>query len=317
MARPASSSQRNLEDFAGIASDWFWETDADHRFVYFSAGLEEVTGVPISEMIGHRRDLSPLVADTTADFEAHLDDLRNHRSFRNFEYRVKLRSTDDYRWVRVSGEPVFDDVGNFLGYRGAGHNITDEKRALEKLEIANAALRARNAELNKLRRELELAAFEDPLTGLRNRRAFDTAIDAALAVERPAIALLLVDLDQFKIINDTYGHPAGDMALVTTAERLAQHCPTEAEAFRIGGDEFAVLFSNCFRPSIASDLADTILNAMFQPISFGDTDFSCAVSVGIAHSYAPNTSPSQLIARADAALYDAKHDGRNCARAAS
>lgn len=314
MSNEDPSTLRNLEDFAGIASDWFWETDADHRFTYFSARMVEVTHIPPEEVLGHKRGRHPVLQDDKAAFDDHWDDLENHRPFRNFEYRIKRQMSDGYLWLRVSGDPVFDDNGTFEGYRGTGHDVTKEKEAMARLEALNAALTIHNQELDSLRRELELAAFEDPLTGLKNRRAFDVDIGQMLETRRPYAALLLIDLDRFKAINDTFGHPAGDMVLITVAARITETCCTEGDIYRMGGDEFAVIFPTCRTVETASRFAEDIIDALQAPIAFEGATLSVGASVGLALARDVPTSPHHLIAEADKMLYRAKSAGRNCVR---
>lgn len=316
MPASARKNGRDLEDFAGIASDWFWETDADHRFTYFSSRMEEVTMMRADAIIGKRRDQMKALQHEGSSIEQHMDDLANHRPFRNFEYKVIRDIGQGHFWLRVSGDPIIAPDGTFQGYRGAGHDITDEKDALERLAAMNDALSARNRELDDLRRELELAAFEDPLTGLRNRRAFDAAIADSLAPNGARVALLHIDLDRFKQVNDTLGHPAGDMVLVTTAARINALCGHDSEVFRVGGDEFSLIVTGRVDSSQAVRLGQAIVDAVARPFSFGPDQLSVGVSVGVAMSDAVPTSPHRLIARADAALYAAKTEGRNCVRKA-
>ncbi|MCF2872983.1 sensor domain-containing diguanylate cyclase [Octadecabacter sp. G9-8] len=316
MTAPTSKPIRDLEDFAGIASDWFWETDADHRFTYFSPRMEEVTHMRIKDILGRRRDQQMTLVGDGQCFKDHLDDLNNRRPFRNLEYRVSRQMAEGHLWLRVSGNPVFGPDGAFLGYRGTGHDVTEEKESIARLAAMNGALAARNHELDALRRELELAAFEDPLTGLRNRRAFDSAIAEALSVREPCVALLHIDLDRFKQVNDTFGHPAGDMVLVTAAARINALCGFSNEVFRIGGDEFTLLATECCDGRQAIQHGQDIVDAIAEPIMFGDDPLSIGASVGVALSGAVPTSPHRLIARADVALYTAKKEGRSCVRKA-
>lgn len=305
---------RNLEDYAGIASDWFWETDANHCFTYFSSRMQEVTHIPPAQMLGRPRVAHPLLCNRNSDFKNHLEDLHHRRPFRDLEYRIKRTTSDGFLWLRVSGNPVFDDEGTFLGYRGSGHDITKEKDQMARLEAANRALTLRNKELNDLRRELELAAFEDPLTGLKNRRAFDAAIAEALKPTAPKLALLLIDLDRFKQVNDRFGHPAGDMVLMTAAGRLSDVCIEEAGIYRMGGDEFAILVHGAPDMSDLAGLADDLVTIVSGPMNFEGQELSIGISVGLAVAHGVPTSPHRLIAAADQALYSAKKDGRNCAR---
>jgi diguanylate cyclase (GGDEF)-like protein/PAS domain S-box-containing protein len=306
---------RDLEDCAGIASDWFWETDADHRFTYFSSRMEEVTKLRCDAILGKRRDQMKTVGHEGSCIDQHMDDLANRRPFRNFEYKLKRDLGNGHLWLRVAGYPVFGPDGTFLGYRGTGHDITAEKTSMARLAAMNDVLAARNRELDTLRRELELAAFEDPLTGLRNRRAFDAAIAEALAPSGAQVALLHVDLDRFKLVNDTLGHPAGDMVLVTAAARI-NACGYSSQVFRLGGDEFSVIVSNA-DVTQAVRLGQNIVNSIAQPIRFGTEEILIGASVGVAFSGGLPTSPHRLIARADTALYAAKGEGRNCVRKAA
>jgi PAS domain S-box-containing protein len=211
---------RNLEDFAGIASDWFWETDHQHRFIYFSNRMEQVTKISRADVLGHGREIFAVDQSGPA-WQAHLDDLQAHRAFRNFEYRV-IRPTDgSVMWLRIAGEPQFDQAGAFTGYRGTGHDVTREKVAMMQLEQSNAALAIRNRELDEARQALEQAAYHDTLTGLPNRRAFERALEHCLGTADGQVALLHLDLDRFKWVNDTLGHQSGDAVLVTAAQRIS------------------------------------------------------------------------------------------------
>lgn len=302
---------RNLEDFAGIASDWFWETDEQHRFTYFSARMEQVTGVCAQSLIGRRRDQQTLMCNNDTDLAEHLDTLKNQKPFRNFQYRVKRQKRDGYLWLRVSGEPVIDADGIFRGYRGAGHDITTEKETQERLSRSNSALMVKNAELQALRRQLELAAYEDPLTGLPNRRAFDGALSELLSDTTPHLALIIIDLDRFKCVNDTHGHPAGDMVLVTAASRIAELCDDSSKVFRIGGDEFAVLQTCSADRNAATQFGKAIVRDICAPIQLRDVKVDIGASVGFALSKGLPTSAQRLFAQADSALYAAKRGGRN------
>jgi PAS domain S-box-containing protein len=121
-------SEARLRDFAAAASDWFWEMDADLRFSYMSERLREVTGLDPAATIGKtRQDIG--AGDTDVDkWNAHLDDLQTHRAFRDFRY-VYVNEEGERQYWSISGVPLFDDDGNFLGYRGTGRNLTEEYRA--------------------------------------------------------------------------------------------------------------------------------------------------------------------------------------------
>ncbi len=305
---------RNLEDFAEIASDWFWETDADHRFTYFSNRLEDVTGISTTAMIGKRRDTIPAEDASEPKWINHMADLVAHRPFRNFEYMI-LRPTDQQPvWMRIAGQPQFDKNGNFLGYLGTGTDISAEMVATQRLEASNAKLAERNRELDDARRALEQTAYEDALTGLSNRRAFERDLEAALAVHDGNIGLLHIDLDRFKWVNDTLGHPAGDHVLMITAERLLAVMAEQGSIYRLGGDEFAGILTTNVSCALANWIGDSIVDAVSAPMDVSKRKVHVGASVGFAIAKCSETSARRLISHADVALYEAERGGRNTVR---
>ncbi len=177
-------------------------------------------------------------------------------------------------------------------------------------------------QVHHLMRELEQARREsttDPLTRLYNRRAFESCLEHTIAVNRlfqyPA-ALLLIDIDYFKQVNDTYGHAVGDEVLKTTAERIVRVCKRKSDfVARYGGEEFAVILRETSlrdAQKIAQQIADSVRRA---PISLPDSkSIRVTVSIGVAELN-PNETPESWFQRADERLYQAKQAGRNCVAA--
>lgn len=310
MTSHGPSHQRNLEDFAGIASDWFWETDATHRFIYFSDLMQESTGVDPKKFLGLCR-LDFMHDDLMSDkWRSHIDELAQRKPFRSLEYHV-LRDDGSVLWLRVSGVPVFAEDGSFQGYRGTGHNITEERLTIARFEAANAALQLRNRQLDKTRRALERAVHEDTLTEVWNRRAFERDIETAIECANRNVGLLQIDLDQFKWVNDTLGHQAGDTVLKAAASRISATVGFLGTTYRVGGDEFIVLLGDHVTEDMAINLGHQITNAMSVPIELGHRPVTIGVSVGVAVNSRINMSAARLIQQADAALYEAKERGRN------
>ena len=305
---------RDLEDFAGIASDWFWESDARHRFTYFSQRMEDVTNIAADKLLGTRRDRVPGVAVSGVNWAAHLEDLKAFRPFRGFEYAID-RPTDGSRlWLRVAGQPQFSPSGAFIGYRGTGHDITHEKFAMEKLVAANATLADRNHQLQIARAALERAAYHDALTGVLNRRAFERDLKAALALPHTQIGLLHIDLDRFKLVNDSLGHQIGDAVLVEASRRIKGVACGDGTVYRIGGDEFLMLLSSDVSKDRCAWIADTIVELMDAPMRFSGLTARVGLSVGVAIGTSLKTQMKDLVGNADAALYEAKRRGRNRVR---
>ncbi|MBF0333578.1 MAG: PAS domain S-box protein [Alphaproteobacteria bacterium] len=135
VVRELSDREASLREFSEAHSDWFWESDSNHRFAWFSPSFELVLGIEPALMIGKRRwDVASAEDEIDASlWEAHMDDLKAHRKFRDFRYWI--RSPDKSRWVSISGMPRFDAQGCFLGYRGAGTDVTREAEMAIRLRL--------------------------------------------------------------------------------------------------------------------------------------------------------------------------------------
>ncbi|MDZ7601465.1 MAG: EAL domain-containing protein [Hoeflea sp.] len=155
-------------------------------------------------------------------------------------------------------------------------------------------------------KQLRKAAYHDALTGLRNRRALSEDVDRMLAGGPAPLTLLLFDLDRFKFINDTMGHAAGDAVLKGLAERLKQHCGADRLIYRLGGDEFVVLSRGSSSREETAQFCDDLIGLVFRPVSHGGGAIDTSGSIGIAVSDDGGTTLSELLKRADLALYRAK-----------
>ena len=208
---------------------------------------------------------------------------------------------------RMGGEP---ESLNALLRRLAAETLEVSRRS--EAAARNLAETARKTQ--ELRHELAEArrlAGTDPLTGLANRRHFDQALREQLG-ERRSTALLMVDLDHFKAVNDTHGHPAGDQVLCRLADILAEAAPEGAVAARFGGEEFSLMLPCAMlreAMAVAEQIRGRIAQAAVQ-LPGGAQFISVTASLGVAMAQ-PGERPAQLIARADAALYEAKRGGRN------
>lgn len=211
--------------------------------------------------------------------------------------------------VAYLGVPLRSAEGDVLGALCA---ISGESRRWEAVEVEAVEDLARMLETEMA---LRRAATTDPLTGIANRRGFDAQLDAALAAAGrpgapPGTALMMLDLDRFKPINDTYGHEAGDAVLRAVAERLQHVAGYRHCAARLGGDEFALLVGGAPEPQAIRALAQDVSAAVAQPVDFGGTAIQVGTSVGVAWAFAGTTTRSALMADADGALYLAKAERR-------
>src|SRR3984893_13909539 len=133
------ASERRFRDFAEIASDWFWETDENLRWTYFSERFREVTGIAPTDLIGKTRREGGIGSADPEGWNKHLHDLGHRRAFRNFEYPIR-NSEGEIRFLRNSARPILDPAGNFTGYRGIGTDVTDRHRAEEEIKARTREL---------------------------------------------------------------------------------------------------------------------------------------------------------------------------------
>jgi diguanylate cyclase (GGDEF)-like protein len=192
----------------------------------------------------------------------------------------------------LSGRPAFDEYGVFLGFRGSGTDLTEMRRS--------------EAEVKRL-------ASYDSLTGLPNRILMRRTLDESLRdiAGRPKrAALLMLDLDRFKTVNDTLGHPTGDALLRQVAERIQRVVQTDGQVGRLGGDEFNIVLPSIAEKSHIENLANAIIDSISKPYLIDDAHVSIGVSIGIALAPDDGATADALVRNADLALYAAKAQGK-------
>ncbi|MCP3689219.1 MAG: EAL domain-containing protein [Gammaproteobacteria bacterium] len=285
----------NEARFRGIVesmSDWVWEIDTDNAYTYCSAKVETVLGYKVAELIGKTPfDIMP--ANEVSRVKTRFSVIARYREpFHNLE---NWRLSKDGRRVccLTSGVPITDDEGNFLGYRGVDTDITERKSTEEQLSYQ---------------------ASHDALTKLINRHEFERRVERLLSTtkeDKSEHAMCYLDLDQFKVVNDTCGHVAGDTMLrqlSTVLQEAVRHRDTLA---RLGGDEFGILMEHCSL-SDAHRVAKSIQQAIqgYQFVWEGHS-FKVGVSIGLVVITEATPSFTRLLIQADAACYVAKDLGRN------
>ena len=290
--RSLRTNQQRFRDFAESAADWFWETDSSSRFTYLSRRAEEVLGVPTSSLLGLTIDQVFSEADELDGGSVRA----SSRPGRNeaFQMQSFWRRPDGVRRViSTSGKPITDAAGKFRGYRGTSRDISVSYSLTE---------------------ELSYQASHDALTGLLNRRAFEHRLQSLLAriKEDPGQhALCYLDLDQFKVVNDTCGHVAGDDLLRRLAECLKAQVRKRDTVARLGGDEFGILLEDC-PPDRAWQLASSLHKSINEfHFVWNEQSFYVGASIGLVPIDSSDTSLDELLAAADRACYVAKDGGRN------
>jgi diguanylate cyclase (GGDEF)-like protein/PAS domain S-box-containing protein len=280
-----------MQTFERSSQGWFWSADADSRLIYISDSVAQLLGTTPEALIGQRFSDVFAVAEEDSSGRRNLPFILAKRSpIGNLTLRPASGPVERF-WV-VSGNPHFDRSGEFLGYRGSAIDVTDQRRTSERAS--------------------RLAAY-DALTELPNRRRMEEYLEDQLdgaEHHRRACVVMLVDLDRFKQVNDTLGHPAGDALLRQVADRLVQIVGDKERVFRLGGDEFQVVLPNCPDRAVVERLASDIIFSLSQPYSIDGSRCVIGASIGVAVSPDDGTSPLALIRNADLALYASKFDGR-------
>ncbi len=274
-----------LRDFESHASEALWQVDGQGALTHPSDRLTELLGRSATELQG--ADLIAQLARRGGNASALLDAaLREGVPFRSL--RVELGTLPSLRHWTITGKPLFDDHGVIQGWRGVITDVTDELAAQAQV--------------------LHLA-HHDVLTDLPNRGTFKQRLGELLA-QGEGGALLAVDLDRFKAVNDTQGHAAGDELLRQVAARLTGALRPSDVVARLGGDEFAALVVGAVREPELMQFAQRVVQQLQRPFAINGRLTSIGGSVGVAVLGQHGHSVEQLTANADMALYAAKGRGR-------
>lgn len=272
----------------GVGS--FWASDGQGRIVYLSPNIAEGLGSALADLIG--LPLQQVLVPVSGDSDGRSLGLKlnTRKSFVNFV--VQSADGQGSLVLKLSGRPLYDDATEFRGFRGSALDITEEYRGEEEAS--------------------RLAKF-DSLTGLANRHRMEQRIDSTLQAFRAAkraAALMMLDLDRFKHVNDTLGHAAGDQLLQQVAERLRSVVAGRGEIGRLGGDEFQVLIPDMDDRGELGEMAKKIIQMVSQPYSVEEGRCTIGCSVGIAISPYDGVEREELTRAADLALYASKNGGR-------
>jgi diguanylate cyclase (GGDEF)-like protein/PAS domain S-box-containing protein len=291
-AREAHARLESALDHSSVA---LWDADLRNNRIYLSDAWGEIIGNQRGEIISTVEELGALVHpdDLEATRRGQLETMKGLRAHYVMEHRVRA-GRDGWRWILSRGRVTERDpaTGRALRMVGTNVDITDRKRVEEALQSV---------------------ASTDPLTGLANRTALADRISLAVARCRrngTSFALLYLDLDRFKEVNDSMGHSAGDKLLVQFAMRLRSCVRASDSVARLGGDEFVVLLDDLKEREAAVRIAEKILQETRTPVRIDARQVAITTSIGIAH-YVTEESGEDLLQRADSALYRAKRAGRD------
>lgn len=273
---------------------WFWETDRRGNVTYLSSSVVDAIQRPYSDIVGgalsNLFDMSTWGEGGGRTLSFYLS---ARSPFEELSVRAAVPAETGDRWWSVSGQPVFTSYGGFSGFRGSGYDLTEEKKAQQ---------------------EVSRLAQYDSLTGLANRHRMLSTLKRVLAAPingNLPCAIFLLDLDRFKQVNDTLGHPAGDTLLKQVAQRLQRVAGVRGKVGRLGGDEFQIILGAPAREDLAQ-LAHEVISALSQPYFIDGNRVVIGASIGIAMAPDHGQTSAELIRNADLALYASKRAGRGC-----
>ncbi|WP_246427073.1 putative bifunctional diguanylate cyclase/phosphodiesterase [Sphingopyxis panaciterrulae] len=280
-----------LRNYEESGRGWFWSTDADGRLTYISEAVAALMGRSGGELLGTVFTDLFQPADGQDERQRSLPFLLMRQS-KFDELPLRAAVEGETRWWAISGRPQVDTGGRFAGYRGSGADITAQRQSAE---------------------DASRLALYDSLTGLANRFHISKKLDTTLAAftqQQRSCAIMLLDLDRFKQVNDTLGHPAGDALLKQVAERLLKIVGDKEMVSRLGGDEFQIILPDQEDRGKLGDLARDIIASLSQPYSVEGSRCIIGASVGVAIAPFDGMTSDDLVRNADLALYAAKGSGR-------
>ncbi len=284
------ASEEKFRQLSTVSPVGIFQVDLEHKITYVNNRWSQITGME-QPNVSLENWLSRIrIQDRRRALKAWSALMQHHQ---DFVVEVGFEKGKDITWSIIEASVLHDGKGEVYGYMGAISDITDLK----------------NAQL-----QMETLAFFDPLTGLSNRRLFIDRLEKAVSESRRRstfIALLFIDLDQFKRINDSLGHEAGDQLLVEIARRLETSVRESDTVSRIGGDEFTVLLSDIDSSNGVRHICEKILSRLGKPIAINNQEVITTVSIGITLGPSDGDTGSTLMRNADMAMYQAKAMGRN------
>ena len=285
-----------LDSFENSGLGWFWATDKQGRVIYLSENAKTRLGLGDQTIIGEQ--LTDIFqSDDADDMDGEGEGerpLAYYLGARNSIVKLPVRPVAGATNIvlEIAGKPQFDEQHNFCGYRGSAKDITNTRES---------------------QRDAKRLAQYDALTGLANRHRMNRRLDSALnryRSDKRACALMMLDLDRFKQVNDTLGHPAGDELLKQVSARLGQIFGKQGEIGRLGGDEFLIMLPDIDDRGELGELGARVIQMIAQPYSINGLRAIIGVSLGIAIAPYDGLNAEDLVKAADLALYAAKGGGR-------
>jgi len=294
--------------------DWeFWQAPSD-RFIYTSPSCKRITGWDAIEFIKNPSLMIDIIhPEDRQQFVNHTNKLKENKTAGEIEFRI-IRTDRKELWISQICQPVFDGDGKYIGIRGSNRDITERKNVENDLQLANDKLRLQLSEIEELQIILREQALRDPLTGLYNRRYMEEGLRMELSRagrEDYQVTIALLDMDNLKNFNDTFGHAIGDKALILLSEKLVELTRTDDIICRYGGDEFLIILHKTNLQDGFKRVEQWRKTMEDIRIPHEQAELQITFTAGIATYPLHGKTLEEIIKAADDALYEAKKKGRN------
>ena len=279
-------AEERFSDIAHSTSNWLWETDVNHQFTYCSSSSLDIIGHPPENLLAKK------INEFNVEYgDGYIKSMLSYEDLTEFEcwYRHK---NGKVICLLLSARPILTK-GNFTGYRGIFEDITEQKLQEEKIKHL---------------------AYSDILTGLPNRTLFQDKLDETIALSAKnskKFALMFIDLDHFKHVNDSMGHAAGDLLLIKLAERLSKSIRSRDVLARLGGDEFVIILPGIEDYDDIIDISERIFEHLKEPFIIQKKPVLGTLSLGVSVYPTDGIDAQSLLQKGDNAMYQAKSQGRN------
>lgn len=287
-----AASEKRFRDVVSAFDEYVWESGRDGEYIYLSEPVERIIGFTPDELRGKSLNDNIHHDDLSTVKQVIAESIQEKQGFQQLQYR-RQKKDGSWVWLQTSAVIIVDEQGDFLGFRGAARDISEE---------------IKNKEL------IYHLAYTDPLTQLPNRSKLYEVLDAWIEegeLRGTKFALLFIDMDRFKVINDSLGHEIGDQVLVAAAQRISSQLGLVDELYRLGGDEFIALLPIPCDHTCVEAKVDKIIHSFTQPLQLNGRSLYSSVSVGISFYPDDGRDRTTLIRNSDSAMYDAKAKGRN------
>lgn len=306
-------SERKFRIVADHTQEWEFWMDPDDNYVYLSPYCQIVTGYTPEEFMA---DLSLIrkmvVPEYLPSIEEHNTKIKQYHKD-SVEFRIVTKDGGE-RWINHICIPVFDENGKYLGNRGTNHDITERKLAEDALKKAALELQDQLRIVHQMKDQLQDLALHDSLTGLHNRYYLTEILEIEMARakrEKSPVSFILLDLDNFKKINDTFGHSIGDRFLVALSRKLSEVSRESDVLCRYGGEEFLLVMTGA-KLEVALSRAEKLRQSVEDiSIDIDGIRVGITISLGVSEYPTHGENSEETIEKADKALYASKQNGRN------